>query len=78
MDTSAGRILKFLIEKHRLTENQIDIDTPLFSSGLLDSFALVELVTFLESGGSIRFKAKDVTLENLDTVARIANFLKQQ
>lgn len=50
-------------------------ETCLFSSGLLDSFHLVELIAVLEKASGRKIGAGDVNLENLDTPRRIAAFL---
>ena len=52
----------------------IEGDTELFSSGLIDSFALVTLMTFIETEGSFRINPAEVNLENLDTIDRILAF----
>ena len=49
----------------------IEDTTPLFSSGIVDSFALVTLMMHLESEGGFRINPVDVTLDNLDTIERI-------
>lgn len=49
----------------------IDDDTALFSSGIVDSFALVTLMMRLEKQGGFRINPADVTLDNLDTLGRI-------
>jgi acyl carrier protein len=49
-------------------------DDPLFSSGLVDSFALVTLMMHLEREGGFRINPADVTLDNLDTIDRILGF----
>jgi acyl carrier protein len=51
-------------------------DSPLFSSSLVDSFSLVELITFIESAGGIRIDAWDVTLDNFDSIDRILAFVR--
>lgn len=50
-------------------------DTPLFSSGRLDSFHLVELISVLEKNAGRRIAAGQVNLENLDSPRRIAALL---
>lgn len=49
-------------------------EAPLFSSGLVDSFAMVDLVSWLEGEGGFTFGPLDVNLDNLDTIARIVAF----
>ena len=53
----------------------VEDDTPLFSTGLIDSFALVSLLTFLEESAGVRADPADVNLENLDTIARILAYV---
>lgn len=49
-------------------------DTPLFSSGALDSIAMINLIAFVEEQAGIEIRADEVTLENFDTAARISRF----
>jgi acyl carrier protein len=52
-------------------------DDPLFSSGVIDSFALVTLMMHLERTGGVRIDPTDVTLDNLDTLNRILAFSRR-
>ena len=58
--------------------DEIDATTPLFSSGALDSMAMVQLITFVEEKFAIVIRAHDVTLEHFDTVARITEFVRAE
>lgn len=65
-----------------LLKNSLRLDTsklgdadPLFSSGLIDSFALLELITVLESTFSIRIDAEKATIENLDSIDGICTLI---
>jgi acyl carrier protein len=57
----------------RLTET-----TPLFTSGLLDSIASLQLVTFLENRFGIRVQAHEVVPDNLDTLESILAFVRRK
>jgi acyl carrier protein len=50
-------------------------DTLLFSSGVVDSFALVTLISEVEKRAGIRIAPDDVTLDNLDSIDRILSFV---
>ena len=52
----------------------VEADTPLFSSGIVDSFSLVSLITLIESRCGVRLAPSDLTLENLDSIDRIVAF----
>lgn len=74
-----------MIDEHSLREileddlgcdlEGVGSDSLLFSTGLVDSFALVTLMTRLEQEAGIRIGPGDVTLENFDSIGRILAFL---
>ena len=72
IDTS--KVFVFLEEDLGIDVSLITADTALFSTGILDSFSLVNLMMFLESEGGFRIKSIDVNLENLDSINRIVAF----
>jgi acyl carrier protein len=55
-------------------DGEIDRDTALFSSGALDSVAMLNLIMFVEDHAGIEIRADEVTLENFDSTACIARF----
>ena len=67
-------LLQALNEQLGVDTNGIDDDTPLFSTGLIDSFSLVSLIMFVENTTGTRVEALDVNLDNLDTVGRILKY----
>jgi acyl carrier protein len=75
MTETEQQIRAFLSEAYQVRDSDVDRDTPLFSSGLLDSFAMVELVSFVERLVKTRVRARDVTLENFDSIGRIVAYL---
>jgi acyl carrier protein len=48
---------------------QLTVDTPLVSSGLIDSFSLVDVLTKLEELTAMRIPASKVQPKDLDTVS---------
>jgi acyl carrier protein len=68
-------LLAFFDETLGMDTSGIDEETPLFSSGLIDSAALVEIIVFVESEGNVKFEPDDVSLDHLDSIARILNFV---
>jgi len=65
----------FLVEELALDGEEITADTLLFSSGLVDSFALVTLMTYIENEGGVTIAPTDVKLENFDSILRILAYL---
>ena len=66
-------LTRFLID-NLFVEDQIDPETPLFSSGLLDSVSMVNLIGFIEEKTNATVHPEDVTLDNFDTPVRIASY----
>jgi len=50
-------------------------DTKLISSRLIDSIVVLSMVNYLEEKTKIEFAAHEVSVENLDSVNIIADFL---
>lgn len=50
----------------------------LFAEGLIDSFALVDLVSALEKAFSIKIGDADLSPRKFDSVQRIAQYLEQR
>ena len=68
-------ILDFLETNLYVDTSAVDEHTPLFSSGLIDSFSFASLLAELESRGGFKMDPLDITLENLDTIERMLQFI---
>jgi acyl carrier protein len=71
---SSAKIIEYMQQDLAVDTADIEVDTPLFSSGIIDSFALVDLIIFLEEQCSFRISAMDVNLDNMDTIKRMLDF----
>ena len=67
----------FLVEELSIGATDISPDTLLFSSGLVDSFALVTLMTHIENETGHMIAPGDVKLENFDSLSRILEYLNR-
>jgi acyl carrier protein len=65
----------YLHEKQGLEAEDFDDDTLLFSSGLIDSFSMVDLIMFIENTAGFHVHPADVTLDNFDSIDRILAFV---
>lgn len=74
MALTKGAVIEYLTNIHSVTSSEIGGETPLFSNGLIDSFAMIDLVSFIEQSLGTRMSPSDITLDNLDTVDRIVAF----
>ena len=71
-------LMDFLANTLHVDTADISADTTLFSSGYIDSFSMIDLIEFIESTCNTRIKPAEITLDNLDTIARILTFLNDR
>ncbi len=64
-----------LSELIRDDELELATDEAIFSSGLLDSFSVTQLICWLEDRFGVKIRIADVTIEDFDTIARILALL---
>jgi len=77
MNLDATLLFSFLSDDIGIDTSGIGEETLLFSSGVIDSFALINLITFIEEQAGIRVSPADVNLDNLDSVSRILAYVSR-
>ena len=72
-----ARIVTFLESHFRvaLAGRRVDPDTPLFSTGIVDSFGVLELIAFLEETFGVDIDPGRYDLADFDTVAKVATLV---
>lgn len=75
---SEDDVRRILSEQLYLDVSALEPASPLFSSGLIDSFSLATLIVELEKLGEFRMDPLDITLENLDTIENILRFVSSR
>jgi acyl carrier protein len=75
MDTALSTIRRFILCTHLPGESPdtLSDDTPLQSSGILDSLAVVGLIAFLEKEFQVELDVYDTAIERFDTIRDIAS-----
>lgn len=71
MTPEVQQMIEHVIQLIRKPRATIDENTPLVSSGLIDSMALVDLLVKLEDLTQMRIPAGKVQPKDLDTVAKM-------
>jgi acyl carrier protein/D-alanine--poly(phosphoribitol) ligase subunit 2 len=66
------------IDEDEVDEIKLDENTPLISSGIVDSFSMVSLKRFLEKKYEIRIPDQEATPQAFDTVASIIALVNRQ
>ena len=75
MALTSEDLLNFLSEELAVDRAEINTGTLLFSSGLIDSFALVTLMTYVETEADFLISPMDVNLDNFDSIERILRYI---
>jgi acyl carrier protein len=72
-------IIEYVKKEYLEEDAQEDVNesTPLISSGIVDSFSMVSLKTFLEKKFNIKIPDDKATPEAFDTVNNIIDLLKE-
>lgn len=76
----ADTIRSFILKEYlpgELPENLKD-DTPLRSTGILDSLATLGLISFLEKEFQIEVEAHETDVDNFDRIQDIAAFVERK
>jgi acyl carrier protein len=73
-------IRQFILANFLIGEDPANLkdDTPLRSSGVLDSVATLRLVTFVEEQFGIRVEAHEASVENFDSIGSIVAFIESK
>jgi len=71
-------ILTYIVKEYLEDEDEeITCDTPLISSGYVDSFSMVSLLVFLEKKFKIKIPPSRATPEAFNSVNKIADLVNQ-
>jgi acyl carrier protein len=76
-DNMKEEIRQFILTEFLPGEKPANLrdDTPLRTSGVLDSVATLRLVTFVEERFGVQVEAHEASVENFDSIDAIAAFI---
>lgn len=76
MSDLAQVLRKALVAQFGVELTSLNDDTLLFSSGLIDSLSVMDLVSLVEREIGRRVSPAAITLQNFDSIARILTFVR--
>ena len=78
MDEMQEAILEYVTDEYlEEDDEEIDVDTPLITGGIVDSFSMVSLKRFLENKYQISIPDDRATPDAFDTVNKICDLVKE-
>ena len=80
MENIREELRQFILEEFLPGEKASNLkdDTPLLTSGILDSVATLRLVSFIEEHCGIEVEAHEVGNDNFDSIESIASFIESK
>lgn len=76
LQTTIGEYISSSILKR--SKRQIRFDEPLISSGLVDSFSLVDLALFVEDKFGVHFEDTELNAQTFDTLDQLASLIQSR
>ncbi len=71
-------LIEYIVDEYVEDDTEIGDETPLISGGIIDSFSMVSLKTWLEKKENITIPDEMGTAENFDTVTKILALIEQR
>jgi acyl carrier protein len=80
IDETLGTLRSYVLATFLPGEDPASLtdETPLISSGIIDSIAVLDMVTWIEKSFSVRLQQDDLGRERLDTITLIANLIAER
>jgi acyl carrier protein len=80
MEEIVGAIHHYILNEFLADEDpeELTVETPLITGGILDSITTLKLVTFLEDHFRITIEAHEAGIDHLDSIKRIAALVAQK
>ena len=78
-DAAAEHAVRSYLLTELVRDDDVELarDEAIFSSGLLDSFSVTQLICFLEDHFAVTIAISDVTIEDFDSLDRILVLLRR-
>ena len=77
MDGFEAKLVDLIAEESGLDADTLQATRGLMSTGVLDSFALVTVISFVETHLGEEVPPADLTFENFDTIASICGYVER-
>jgi acyl carrier protein len=79
-DEIASDVKSFILEQFLPGEDpsELTMSTPLITGGILDSIGTLKLVLFLEERWRVKLAAHEMSPDNLDTIAQVADLVRSK
>ena len=77
MTTIVDELMGFLERTLEIDTSGLGPEDPLFSVGVIDSFSLVSILSYVEDNYNFKIGPLDVNLANFDTLERMSAYIER-
>jgi len=76
MGTIKSKLLEFICRSYMVEENEFDHDKSLVDQGIIDSFGLIEISSFLKQEFGIIVHEEEMNRSNFGSVLKLVSFVE--
>ena len=69
------KLLDFICRNFMVSQEEIDMESSLVDQGIIDSFGLVEISSFLKEGFSVTTQESEMNRDNFGSVEKLVQFI---
>jgi len=77
-DNAVSNLLQFIVDNYMVELDEIPLDKSLIDEGIIDSFGLIEISSYLERTFGITIAEEDMIRENFGSVNKMIAFASRK
>jgi acyl carrier protein len=74
-DAVQTSLINFICQNFYVVEEDINLEESLVDTGIIDSFGLIEIASYIEKHYTVSVLTEDMTRENFGSVKKIVQFI---
>jgi len=72
------QLLEFIIDTYMVEREEVPLDESLIDEGIIDSFGLIEIASFLENTFTIKIEDEELIRENFGSIIKMIEFVNRK
>jgi len=72
------KLLEFIVDTYMVEREEVPLEESLIDEGIIDSFGLIEIASFLEETFSIKIEDEELIRENFGSIVKMIQFVDRK
>lgn len=72
------KLLAFITSSFMVEREEIDLDKSMIDEGIIDSFGLIEIASFMEREFNLKVREEQMIRSNFGSVHKIVDFIRRE